>query len=132
MTADKLSVQMQRRRAYWRRLFAECERSGDSVRRFAGSARWRRICFTAGGACWKGKLAPDAQRRPEEVTLELSAGSIESWDSFGHLQAILALEQEFGARFAPEQIPKLITVALLQRALWEQGVLTADASPGAP
>ena len=66
------------------------------------------------------------------MTLELSAGSIESWDSFGHLQAILALEQEFGARFAPEQIPKLITVALLQRALWEQGVLTADASPGAP
>ena len=57
----------------------------------------------------------------EEVTPELSAGSIDGWDSFGHLQAILAIEGEYGIQFDPQRIPELTTVARLQTALEEKG-----------
>ena len=57
----------------------------------------------------------------EEVTPELSAGSIDGGDSFGHLQAILAIEGEYGIQFDPQRIPELTTVARLQTALEEKG-----------
>lgn len=51
MKADKRSVGMQRRRESWRRIFAECERSGAGVRAFCRERqikehlfyRWRRV-----------------------------------------------------------------------------------------
>ena len=57
----------------------------------------------------------------EEVTPELSAGSIDGGDSFGHLQAILAIEGEYGIQFDPQRTPELTTVARLQTALEEKG-----------
>jgi len=59
---------------------------------------------------------------PEKITLELAVGSLPEWDSFGHLQAILAMEAEYGVRFDPNRIPDLTTVALLKRELESQGV----------
>jgi acyl carrier protein len=59
---------------------------------------------------------------PNQVTPELAVGSIEAWDSFGHLQAILAMEAEFRIQFDPARIPDLTTVALLLRELETQGV----------
>jgi acyl carrier protein len=59
---------------------------------------------------------------PGQVTPELSIGQIESWDSFAHLQIILALETEYGIQFDPGRIPKLATVALLQDELKSSGV----------
>jgi len=59
---------------------------------------------------------------PDQVTPDLAAGSIEAWDSVGHLQAILALETEFGVQFDPESIPELTSVGLLQRELQTRGV----------
>jgi acyl carrier protein len=58
----------------------------------------------------------------DDVTPELAVGSIEKWDSFGHLQAILALEAEFGVQFDPQRISQLTTVALLQAELKEKGI----------
>jgi acyl carrier protein len=59
---------------------------------------------------------------PEVITSETAAGKLEGWDSFGHLQAILALEAEFGVHFDPQRIPDLTTVALLLAELKAKGI----------
>jgi acyl carrier protein len=59
---------------------------------------------------------------PEEVTPELGFGQVEAWDSFGHLQIVLALEGEYGIQFDPQLIPKLTTVAMLQSELARRGI----------
>ena len=59
---------------------------------------------------------------PEEVTPDLSSASVETWDSFRHLQLILALESEFGVQFDPQQIPELTTVAEIEAVLEQKGV----------
>jgi acyl carrier protein len=58
----------------------------------------------------------------ERVTPELSMGTLDSWDSFRHLQAILAIEGEYGVQFDPQRIPELTSVARLQAELAKMGV----------
>jgi len=57
----------------------------------------------------------------EQVTASAAAGQLEGWDSFGHLQVVLALEAEFGMQFDPQKIPELTTVAKLQAYLEGKG-----------
>ena len=57
-----------------------------------------------------------------EITPELSSSNLDSWDSFTHLQVVLALEGEYGIQFDPQRIPDLTSVAKLQAALAEKGV----------
>ena len=59
---------------------------------------------------------------PEAITPELSSDSVETWDSFRHLQLILGLEGEYGVQFDPALIPELTTVAKVQAALEQKGV----------
>jgi acyl carrier protein len=59
---------------------------------------------------------------PEQVTPDLSIGMVENWDSFRHLQAILALEGEYGVQFDPQRIPELTSVLLLRQELEKKGV----------
>lgn len=59
---------------------------------------------------------------PEEVTPELNTEAVESWDSFRHLQLMLALEGEYGVQFDPQTIPELTSVAKIQEALAAKGV----------
>jgi acyl carrier protein len=66
-------------------------------------------------------LADIFEVSPEEVTPELSIGTIDSWDSFRHLQAVLAIEGEYGVQFDPQRIPELTSVALLQAELEKKG-----------
>jgi acyl carrier protein len=54
----------------------------------------------------------------ERVTPELSMGTLDSWD----LQAILAIEGEYGVQFDPQRIPELTSVARLQAELAKMGV----------
>lgn len=56
------------------------------------------------------------------VTPELHATDVASWDSFRHLQLILALEGEYGVQFDPGQIPDLTSVGKLVAALTAKGV----------
>jgi acyl carrier protein len=58
---------------------------------------------------------------PDEVTTGLSSDSVETWDSFRHLQLILAVEAEFGVQFDPLQIPELTTVAKIEAVLEQKG-----------
>jgi acyl carrier protein len=59
---------------------------------------------------------------PEEVKPDLSNASVETWDSFRHLQLMLAIESEFGVQFDPQLIPDLTTVARIEAALEQKGV----------
>lgn len=67
-------------------------------------------------------LADILEISPEMVTPDLGMETIDSWDSFRHLQAILAIEGEYGVQFDPQQIPELTTVSHIQKILEEKGV----------
>ena len=67
-------------------------------------------------------VADTLEISPDEVSPELSSDSVESWDSFRHLQLILSIESEFGVQFDPQQIPELTTVAKIEAALEQKGV----------
>jgi acyl carrier protein len=68
-------------------------------------------------------LADIFEVTPEQITPDLNMGSVENWDSFRHLQAILALEGEYGVQFDPQRIPELTSVALLQAELEKKGAV---------
>jgi acyl carrier protein len=44
------------------------------------------------------------QVAPGSVTPESSPKSIESWDSVQHLNLVLALEEQFGIQFEPDEM----------------------------
>lgn len=58
----------------------------------------------------------------EQVTADLNTAALPDWDSFRHLQAILALESEFQVQFDPQRIGELTTVAALEAELRALGV----------
>ena len=66
-------------------------------------------------------LADILEISPDEVTPDLKAEMVENWDSFRHLQVILAVEGEYGVQFDPQQIPELTSVGLLQAELEKKG-----------
>jgi acyl carrier protein len=68
-------------------------------------------------------VADTLEIAPEEVTPELNGETVETWDSFRHLQLILALEGEYGVQFDPQQIPALTSVASIQKALEQKGIV---------
>ena len=43
-----------------------------------------------------------------------SPKTIPQWDSVTHLQLMLALEEEFGLQFTPEDMMRLLTVGLIR------------------
>ncbi|MFN0088637.1 MAG: acyl carrier protein [Blastocatellia bacterium] len=57
----------------------------------------------------------------EKITPGSSPDTIESWDSLQHLNLVLALEQEFGLQFAPEEIEQMLSVELIVDLLAEKG-----------
>ena len=66
-------------------------------------------------------LADILEVSPDEITPESSTETVESWDSFRHLQAILAIEGEYGVQFDPQRIPELTTVGKIQAELAAKG-----------
>ena len=52
-----------------------------------------------------------------EVHANTSPENTPAWDSIGHLNLILALEQQFDASFDPEQIPHLVSVQAIADAV---------------
>ena len=60
-----------------------------------------------------------------EIPIELvgpssSPDTIEAWDSLHHLSLVLALEQEFGIAFSPEEIEQLLTAELIAALVEEK------------
>jgi acyl carrier protein len=50
-----------------------------------------------------------------ELTHETSPQSVDNWDSVQHLNIVLALEQQLGIQFDPEEIEKMQTVGAITR-----------------
>jgi len=59
----------------------------------------------------------------QEISIASSIDTVEKWDSVGHLEIILSVEQAFGVRFHTDDIPELVSVERLQHALQKEGVL---------
>lgn len=53
----------------------------------------------------------------QEVAPSTSPENTPAWDSIGHLNLILALEQQFDVSFEPEQIPQLTSVLAIADAI---------------
>lgn len=68
-------------------------------------------------------VADTLEIAPEDVTPELSTETAENWDSFRHLQLMLAVEGEYGVQFDPSLVAHLTTVAAIQDAIVKKGVV---------
>jgi len=67
------------------------------------------------------QLAADVFSVPlEQIEPQSSPDNIESWDSIQHLNLVLALEQEFGVEFTPEEIEQLLSIELVAALLEEK------------
>jgi acyl carrier protein len=49
----------------------------------------------------------------EQIDENASQQTIEKWDSLGHLNLIVALEEEFDVSFEPEEIAEMISVQII-------------------
>lgn len=54
---------------------------------------------------------------PSTITPETSPATLPSWDSVGHINLVLELEEVFGVRFSSETIPTLDSARTLQAAI---------------
>ena len=61
----------------------------------------------------------------DQVHVDSSPDNIETWDSLQHLNVVLALEQEFGTQFTPEEIEQLLSVELIVALMEEKGKVAA-------
>ena len=61
----------------------------------------------------KSLFADVFQVPPESLTPQSSSDSIPTWDSLQHLNMVLALEQEFGVQFTPEEIEQMLSLELV-------------------
>jgi len=67
------------------------------------------------------RIAADIFEVPADaVQPSSSPDSIATWDSMRHLNLVLALEQEFGIQFTPEEIEQLLTVELVAALVEEK------------
>ena len=55
----------------------------------------------------------------DDVVADLGYGVIESWDSVGHLDLLLALERSFGFKMTAELIPRLTSVRAIEQYVLE-------------
>jgi acyl carrier protein len=55
-------------------------------------------------------LADALQVRPQEVTPELAFGDLPQWDSMGHMEVMMRLEEAFGIEITAETIAALTSV----------------------
>jgi len=58
-------------------------------------------------------LAEALQVPIEEITPELALGDLPQWDSMGHMEVMMLLEQKFGIEINPDTIAALVSVAAI-------------------
>ncbi len=68
-------------------------------------------------------VADTLEIAPEDVSPDLNTDTAENWDSFRHLQLMLAIEGEYGVQFDPSALAHLTSVSAIQNALVKKGVI---------
>jgi acyl carrier protein len=58
---------------------------------------------------------------PETISDETSQDAVASWDSFGHLNLVMALEDEFGITLSPEEAIAMRSVGEIRSVLRRAG-----------
>ncbi len=58
----------------------------------------------------------------DQVTGDLSAETVDTWDSLNHINLLSALEQEFGITLATDSLAEAHSVTRLKALLAEHGV----------
>ena len=61
----------------------------------------------------KALLAEALQVEPELVTPDLTFGDIPQWDSMGHMEVMMRLEEYFGVEINPDTIASVISLPLI-------------------
>ena len=59
--------------------------------------------------------------RPEDVTPDVKLGNPPAWDSMGHMELLVAVENEFGVRFRAHDIANLTNVPAIAAAVLANG-----------
>ena len=66
-------------------------------------------------------LAESLQVPPDMVTSDLAFGDLPQWDSLGHMEIMLRLEERFGVAVDADTIAQLISVTEICKYLEEKG-----------
>jgi acyl carrier protein len=61
----------------------------------------------------RGIAADVLQLDPASVTPDSSPQSVETWDSVQHLNLVLALEEQFGIQFGPEEMDSMKSIGAI-------------------
>ncbi|MGN5138538.1 acyl carrier protein [Aeromonas sp. 164P] len=56
------------------------------------------------------------------VNAQSALGSFPEWDSLGHFNLLLLIEQHYGVRFEPNELTELKSLVEIQQALLSKGV----------
>jgi len=59
---------------------------------------------------------------PDLLSEESSPETVSSWDSLGHLNLVMALEEEFGINLSAEDVLAMRTMGSIHRILHRSGV----------
>jgi acyl carrier protein len=66
-------------------------------------------------------LAEALQIPPDIVTPDLALGDLPQWDSMGHMEVMMFLEQHFGVEINNDTIAELTSVPAIRRYIEENG-----------
>ena len=66
-------------------------------------------------------LAEAIQVPPDLVTPDLAFGDLPQWDSLGHMEVMMRLEDQFGVEISADTIAELISIPEICKYLQEQG-----------
>lgn len=66
-------------------------------------------------------LAEAIQVPPDIVTPDLAFGDLPQWDSLGHMEVMMHLEDQFGIEISADTIAELISIPEICTYLQEQG-----------
>jgi acyl carrier protein len=55
-------------------------------------------------------LAESIQVPPDMVTSDMAFGDLPQWDSLGHMEVMMRLEEQFGIEINPDTIAELISI----------------------
>ena len=56
------------------------------------------------------------------INAQSALGSFPEWDSLGHFNLLLLIEQHFAVRFEPQELAELKSLADIRQALLRKGV----------